>query len=259
MKKIPLADYLEHREAFRAFVAPDGDSRILLFSGQSGSGKTTLLGACLQEIPKHVTTVPIQMRGSATTVSEILRRVGDRRGWPAMPNFIDALQALPQVQVDANKLVGVGNQINVALNVPPADRAQRRAALTEAWFADLRALDRPYLLAIDTYEDAIPDVQEWLAGPFLARAVTTPTLRVLIAGQTVPDTNNIEWGHCCAHHELFGVREAAHWLPVVEAMGRYIPVEDPLIWLSGVCYALKGAPKDIVQVIESLPCKEVAA
>ncbi|MFP4395336.1 MAG: hypothetical protein ACLFTI_08745 [Anaerolineales bacterium] len=172
MKKI-LADYQEHREAFRAFVAPggnSGNSRILLFSGKSGSGKTTLLGACLQEIPKRVTTVPIQMRGSATTVSEILRRVGDRRGWPAMPNFIAALQALPQVQVDANKLVGIGNQINV----PAADRAQRRAALTEAWFADLRALDRTYLLAIDTYEDAIPDVQEWLAGPFLARAVTTP-------------------------------------------------------------------------------------
>jgi hypothetical protein len=75
----------------------------------------------------------------------------------------------------------------------------------------------------------------------------------------VPDAHNIEWGHCCAHHELFGVREAEHWLPVVEAMGRYIPVDPPEKFIAIVCQALNGAPKDIMQIIEGLPRKEVAA
>jgi hypothetical protein len=75
----------------------------------------------------------------------------------------------------------------------------------------------------------------------------------------VPNPHNIEWGHCCTHHELYGVPEAAHWLPVVEALGRTIPVDNPRDWLAGVCHALGGAPDAIMQVIQGLPPKETAA
>jgi hypothetical protein len=254
-----LADYHEQCGAFTALLQPTCQANILLFSGASGSGKTTLVNACLDKVPAHVTSIPIQMRGSATTVPEIFRRVGEKRAWRKMNNFIAALQTIPQVLVDTNRLIGIGNQINVALDAPPADRDQRRATLTHAWFDDLRALDDLLLIALDTYEDATPEVQQWIAGPFLACAVEIPSLRILIAGQKVPNPHNIEWGSCCTHHELYGVPEAEHWLPVIEAMGRYIPVDPPETWLAGVCHALKGAPKDIMQVIEGLPSKEVVA
>ena len=162
--------------------------------------------------------------------------------------------------MDSNRLIGFGHHIQATLQVENrADREERRAVLTENWFSDLSGYGSPLLIAFDTYEKAVPDVQDWIAGPFLARAADTHNLRVLIAGQQVPDTNNIDWGDCCVHHQLCGVPEAADWLPVVETMGRYVPAPDPLSWLAGVCHVLQGAPKDIMQVIEGLPVKEVVA
>ena len=166
-------------------------------------------------------------------------------------------QQEPGVKVDRNWLAGIANHISVALRVENLfDREERRTALTETWFSDLLHYDMPLLVAFDSFERAVPDVQDWIAGPFLARAADAENLRVLIAGQQVPDANSIDWGGCCAHHGLYGVPEAVDWLPVVEALGRRIPVENPLDWLAGVCHALKGAPNDIMQVLEGLPEKE---
>jgi GTPase SAR1 family protein len=262
---IPLADYEEHRQAFIHLLEKHCVANILLFSGASGSGKTTLLTACLRELTPEVTAINIQLRGGAVSVAEIFQRSGSHVGWESLPTFANHVNMLQQgvpVQVDSNRLIGMGNQIHIALHTGnTSDRQQRRASLTQAWFEDLQGLSKPLLLVFDTYEAATPEVQQWIAGPLLARAAYARTVRVLVAGQEVPDVNNIEWGQRCVSHTLLGVKQAEHWLPVIEALERYIPVEDqdPLTWLSGVCYALKGAPKDIMQVIESLPRKEMAA
>ncbi len=249
-----LADYERERQAFDALLSPDCRERILLFCGESGGGKTPLLAACLERMPTTIPCIPIQLRGSAVGVAEIFYRAGRRLDWKRLPHFtgrVAALEGVPQVQVDGNWLRGINNSINVALRAEnPADQKQRRAALTDAWFQDLSAFDHPVLVALDTYEQAPADVADWIGGPFLARVEHTPSLRVLLAGQTVPALPNIEWGHCCVDHELLGVPEAKYWLPVVEAMQRYIPSTD---WLAGVCYALDGNPAKIIQAIESLP------
>lgn len=257
---VPLADYRAQRDAFAALFEPACAAGILLFSGGSGSGKTSLVSACLDAVPARVTAVPIDLKNKATTLPEIFQRVGGRLGWDNMPAFADqvaGMQQSPGVKIDRNWLAGIANHITVAMRVEnTADRDERRAILTEAWFDDLRRHPRPLLIAFDTYENAVPDVQDWIAGPFLSRAIHTGNLRVLIAGQAVPDPANIDYRHCCVHHRLYGVPEAEHWLPVIEAMGRCIPFEPPLVWFAGVCHALKGAPKDIMQVIEGLPFKE---
>jgi energy-coupling factor transporter ATP-binding protein EcfA2 len=257
-----IANYDEERVSFRGLLAPSSQRRILMFRGRSGSGKTTLLRTCLQEVPPEYIKVPVQFRDTAVNMAEIFYRVGEHVGWDHMPQFtgqLASLRGLPTVQVENNLLEGSHNQINVALQAEnPTDREHRRAALTNAWFADLYALAHPLLLAMDTYEQATTDVAHWVEGPFLSRTARTPRLRVLLAGQTVPDANNIEWGTQCHTHDLYGVHEAAHWLPVVEAMNRLIEVPDPLSWLAGICYALHGQPKDIMQVIENLPRREAA-
>ncbi len=164
------------------------------------------------------------------------------------------MQQATSVNIDRNWLLGINNHISVALHADnPQDRSYRRAALTEAWFEDVQQLAEPFLVVFDTYEAATAEIQEWLSGPFLARVATADPLRVVIAGQTVPDKLNIEWSQCCHEHRLYGVPEARHWLPVIEAMGRYIPDEPPLIWLAGVCHALQGKPAEIIKIIEGLP------
>jgi len=96
------------------------------------------------------------------------------------------------------------------------------------------------------------EVQEWLSGPCLARAADCDRMRVAVAGQDVPDAG-IEWGHCCDRHELYGVREARYWLPVVESLDKRIPAEHPLDWLAGICCYLEGHPAKIIEVIKDLP------
>jgi hypothetical protein len=153
---------------------------------------------------------------------------------------------------------GDSNSIRVALQAEsPADQEHRRAALTDAWFQDLRAFDHPVLMVLDTYEQATDAVTGWIDGPFLSRVAQARPLRVLLAGQKVPDINNIEWGHCCASHELLGVPDAEYWWPIVEAMNRRIDdVDDPKSWLVGVCHSFRGRPKEIMQIIEGLPHRE---
>jgi hypothetical protein len=217
----------------------------------------TLFRSCLEQIPATLPHIPIQLRGNTVSIAEIFHRSGSALGWERLAHFtaqVADLQGIPAVRVDRNWLTGINNRITAVLKVEnPADLTHRHAALTDAWFEDLKTIGSPVVIALDTYEHATTEIQEWISGPFLARVAQSNPVRVLIAGQIVPDENNIEWGHCCSTIPLYGVPEAEHWLPVVAAMGRRIPFSDPLTWLAGVCYALQGDPKGIKQVIEGLP------
>lgn len=259
----PLADYVQERQAFESLLRPECQEHILLFKGQSGCGKTTLLTYCQEQVPQDMSHVSIQLRGSAVGMAEIFYRSGRVLTWERLPSFtaqVADMQKIPKVQIDHNWLAGIRNQINVVLNVENlTDREQRRTTLTEAWFSDLDSFVQPVLLLFDTYEQATTEVQDWISGPLLSRTACCEQVRVLIAGKEVPDRNNIEWGHCCVHRQLYGVPEARHWLPVVQAMRRQLPLDQPLTWLAGVCYALKGDPSEIMKAIERLPVLELQA
>jgi len=258
----PLANFDRERRAFAELCESDCRKCILLFQGESGTGKTSLITYCLASLPEGVQHLAIQLRSSAVSVAEIFYRSGTCLGWQHLSHFrrqVDEMQEGARIQVDHNTLSGINNSIRVALQADNlSDREQRRAALTDAWFEDVKSLECPTLVALDTYEQATTEVQEWIGGPFLARVARTSGLRALIAGQSVPTANNIEWGHCCESYSLFGVPEAKHWLPVARAMKRRLPLGDPLTWLAGVCAALKGRPKEIMQFLEALPSLEDA-
>ena len=253
---IPFADYQNERQTFDALFQPACQKRILMFCGESGSGKTSLLEYCLDRVPQSITQVPIQLRGSSVGVAEIFHRSGDTLNWNHFPNFaerVGELQGISKIQIKSNLLLGK-NHISVAMQGESQDvREHRRVALTDAWFDDLRSFDQPILFALDTYEQATIEVQEWISGPFLARASRSEQVRVLVAGQTVPDKKNIEWGRCCETHHLNGVPDAEHWLPVVQGMKRRIPANDPLSWLACLCQVFNGRPAEIMKYIQGLP------
>jgi energy-coupling factor transporter ATP-binding protein EcfA2 len=252
-----IANYEAEQKAFHSLLDPGCEDRILLFHGSSGSGKTTLLTCCRESVPKQVVSIPIQLRGSAVSVAEIFYRAGRNLSWEKLENFTDEiarLEGTPSAQVDKNWLAGINNRISIVMQVQDSgDREHRRVALTEAWFNDVAEFDHPVVMILDTYEQATTEVQEWLSGPFLSRVVQVEPVRVVVAGQSVPEKNNIEWGHCCVEHDLYGVKEAKHWLPIVKAMKRKLDVKEPLDWLGGMCVALKGNPAEIIKVIEALP------
>jgi hypothetical protein len=261
MTTTPIADYEEPRAAFKALLRGNCDQRILIVRGESGCGKTTLLLHCGEQVQAPVVYVPIQLRGSAVSIAEIFSRAGNHLTWDRLPRFTEQLVALegkPNVKVDNNWLLGVNNRISVVLHVEDQGRREQRiVALTEAWFSDVTNIRNLVVMLFDTYEHGSSEVQQWISGPFLARAARTDALRVVIAGQVTPEKTNIEWGQYSVCHDLFGVCEAKHWMPVVQEMKRCIDVPDPVSWLGGVCVALKGKPNEIIKVIEALPREAV--
>jgi len=75
-----------------------------------------------------------------------------------------------------------------------------------------------------------------------------------LAGQEIPDTNTgEEWVDYCCKHELKGVTEANDWLEFAEKMGKRIPADHPLSYLTCLCQYTQGDPKQISSFIQSFP------
>lgn len=251
-----FANYHTQRAAFRALFVENCSHRILLLKGDSGSGKSSLLRACLTERPENANLVAIELRNTLMGVEEILSRSTLSIGKEHLPRYTKCVHELANrkshVNVSDVTQMGEKNNLSVTLNIQNLRESEQRS-LTEAWFEDVNEMRAPLIVAFDTYELAITEVKNWISGSFLSRSANCSTLRVAIAGQDVPEPGIEAWGQCYALHELFGVREAKEWMPVVEALGKVIPAENPLDWMAGTCNALKGKPKEIMEIIKTLP------
>lgn len=253
----PFANYHKQRAAFNNLSSKRCAQRILLLKGDSGTGKTSLLQTCLKENQPEVPMIGIQLRETSVSVSEIFSRCVIPFGWGKFVNFSKCAQDLviqtPGINLNNIQQQGATNAIRIALNVQNLeDREYRQTLLTNAWFEDMESFGHPTILLFDTYELAPIEVRNWLSGPFLSRAAQYESVRVGIAGKTVPSAG-IEWSQCHALHELFGVSEAAEWLPVLKALGKQVPVQPAETWLAGICHALNGKPSEIMKIVQSLP------
>jgi hypothetical protein len=254
-----LADCIPEREEFSRLLQADGKKRIVIFQGESGTGKTSLLKACLENLPEYILHVPLNFKGGAISVSEILSRTGSELSWERLVNFrsqVAELSKTPHITVDGNRLIGINNKITVALEAEsPKDLEERRVALTDAWFEDIHSINNVILISIDTFEQATLETFEWISGPFLYRAARSKNLRVLLAGQKVPDHHEhaSEWGNCCTAFQLVGIENAELWDPVIKLLGYVIPAEHPEDFMKGICKALKGKPSEIMKMIEGFP------
>jgi energy-coupling factor transporter ATP-binding protein EcfA2 len=258
-----LANYKDEQTCFLQLLDDTSPEQIMLLHGDSGTGKTTLVNHCIRLAPKDSNHVPIQMRRHAVDVIEILHRITGTIGKPNFPIFAEQImqfQQTPTINVGRN-ILWKDNDISVALDAnSPNDREYRLTALTDSLFDDVDNWGKQLLFVFDTYEDAEEDTQAWISGPFLTRVARSMKLRALIAGQKVPDNNNIEWGSKCGGaRRLYGVKEAKHWLPVVEAMNRVVPHDPPLIYMAGICHAHRGNPAKIKMEIESFPMRNLTS
>lgn len=253
-----LANYKAELAAFQRLFEPPCPHRIVMYLGkESGVGKTELMTACRALVPDSICHVAMDLRGTTTTVTEILSRTVVRLGGLAkLQNFaarLATLSRVPALNLADNTLKGTQNQIEVVVqNTAPVDRRERYEQLTDAWFADLAAMNPSLLLMLDTFEQANQEVQDWIGGPLLGRAADTPALRLALAGQQLPELR-LDWKHCCQVFELYGVKEAEDWLPVVNDLGYWVPVEPPLTYLAGICHARNGNPGEIMKVIKTFP------
>ncbi|MGZ8182832.1 MAG: AAA family ATPase [Methylobacter sp.] len=253
-----IANYREHRKAFSALLEADCGKPILLFKGESGMGKSTLIKYCRTQIDKDINHVLIDLRTTSNFL-QIFDKLAECLTSEHFDNFRERLGELNRqlnINVTGNTQAGVGNMINVELNAlfentTPEQRAERYTALTKAWAKEINNLDKPCVLLIDVYEKANSEIKQWIDGDLLNCAAKSTQMRVVIAGQNLPES--LEWEHCSELKELVGVHEATEWLPVVSAMGRRTPEEPLLTYLVAMCSIFKGNPDDIVKWIKTFP------
>lgn len=231
-------------DLFDRMVTGQTAQRILLLEGEGDIGKSTLLGAFEERCPAGVPCAVIDLKGHSTGLHEILFRLCDALGWDHFPTFRACVEELGQVTIGRNVIIGQA-QIEVALRSPDeGDRAARQTQLTQAFFNDLRAWKERLVLIFDTYDDADPEVQRWLAGPCLARARYTANLVIVVAGRQVPQ-ESIEWATCCHHHRLGCVEDVDAWDRYAQHRGLAVPRS----WIEGFCVALNGHPGQMVRLL----------
>jgi hypothetical protein len=153
----PMADHSGVRDAFGELLTSQARWRLLRIRGDSDTGKS------------HVTR---QMLANVLAVPEIGCGRFDFKG-----------------TTDMDREVGVFVQ---ELGVPVPGAAQRLHERLEQILAALKQRSRPTLLIFDTYE-MVGEAQEWVAKTLLQTLIRATWLRVVIAGQNVPDASGAVW------------------------------------------------------------------
>ena len=156
----PMADYLRSRDAFANLLTRQSSCRLLLLRGPSESGKSL--------ITRQVLANALRLPGLACGRF-------DFKGTTDM---------------DAAVRVCVQD-----LGVPLPPESVRLDERLKSVLDHLKQRARPALLVFDTYEAAGSDGRTWVETELLPTLVRTTWLRVIIAGQRVPDSYGTIWEH----------------------------------------------------------------
>ncbi|MCL4203945.1 MAG: TIR domain-containing protein [Pirellulaceae bacterium] len=153
----PMADHSGAREAFAQLLTAGVDQRYLPIRGASETGKS------------HITR---QMLANALAIPDLACGRFDFKGTTDMDREINAL-----VQ---------------ELGVPAPSPGSRLDDRLRQILDGLKQRARPTLLIFDTYEMA-GDAADWIEKQLLPSLIRAAWLRVVIAGQKLPDTAGAVW------------------------------------------------------------------
>ena len=241
-------------------LEPDPRFRILvLFGKEPKTGKTWLIRHFRESLPSGVDHVGIDTDPQFDNVGDLMQEAVRELGENRLPNYLAETRRsegpLKSVISD-NQQIGFINRISVSLAFDPKEQ---RRLLTKAWLRDLQDLKRPLLISIDSYESASDEEKAWFRAALLPGVRDAPLLRVVIAGREAPEPHS-SWAPLCGQpHELRGVPEAKHWMPIVAELNRDVEVVPPEKGVQIFCQAVQGNPDSILKWIMSLPERSVAA
>ena len=181
-------------------------AHILLIKADGGIGKSSLL----REFWRHgqetqrVSSIDLKgLDGSWTVLGKLADQLG-REYFEHFDSKSAEFASTGGVTIDRSTLVGT----QVKANVAPIDLEQRKMRsqlLAKAFFEDLDAMHTRYsqgmLFLFDTFDQAVPEVQEWLGGTFLNWVRRYRWLVTVIVGRSIPE-REISWEELCLIHPL---------------------------------------------------------
>ncbi len=206
-----LADRREEFHFYQAMLAGQTRERILLLQAARNHGKSGLIREFATYADGHVASALTDLKGCADSAS--LHR---------------ELRA---------ELLRAGLAV--------VQGAQNLAALLDA--VEIAAQTRPVVLLLDTYEQAVPEVQKFLQGQLLAAVRRAEGLCVVLGGQSVPDHGKELWANHARRFDLGRLTDKQHWIDY--ARPRFPQLNEAHI---AMCvHNCKGLPGDIATNLAS--------
>jgi hypothetical protein len=186
-----LANREQHEwPAIKNLISGTSRERIILFQGGTGVGKSLLGQEAIKYAKKlGVQTCRVDLK-SCTDVASILGQIYLDLG-SLLPNFSDS-----------------GGSKSHLLR------------------KDLRALRKPVLLILDSYDQAVEDnkeVADWVGLQLLNEVETSLALAVVITGQNSPDFVHAAWRALARHLSVSPIKELDYWEPWISRKFPKIP------------------------------------
>ena len=247
-----LANRTREVEFFKKMLLGNITKRILLIQAVSGMGKTSLLGEFGSICDVYAETailVKIDLKSAQNGIAYIFSRLQRRLGEENFKRFNGALRdfLIAGVEVSGNQIEGTENQIQVVLSAESEDlRNMRLNKLQESFFRDLQEIKKPIVMIFDTFNLASSTLADWIGGGFLAEVAEVKNIRVVIAGQSVPNPT-IEWEDLAEKHFLNEITDIDAWHLFAQAKGFPYGKGD----LQAFVKLLNGHPKTIFDALES--------
>jgi hypothetical protein len=246
-----LADRERELELFDRMVAGKTWECILLIESGSGMGKSTLLREYERRSPSHVSCVTVDFKGDLS-LADAFYLLGRGLGMLSLPQFSARVgQMIRPEKVVVSRNVVIGQvEIQVALQSPDEEtRWFRRAALTDAFFADLAALKRRVVFIFDTLNEAAPDAREWLGGPFLGHVRHSRDVVAVVASRP-PLEVHTTWAARCEHVRLQAITEPEEWHAGLRDFDPALAIVVPIEWIQAYCVCFDGHPMHMMSALE---------
>ena len=114
--------------------------------------------------------------------------------------------------------------------------------------SDLRVLTKPTLILFDTYEQASAEARDFVQSILLADIDKTPAIRIVIAGQMVPEHAKTLWAKSVRSFPLGPIRNPSHWTAFAQRKYSHVTPEQ----IKTLTDATGGQPGIIRMLIEGL-------
>ena len=172
-----LANRREEFGFFTSMLTGITAERAMFLQGPSDHGKTKMVAECMKYAKKTL--------GAAACVAV------DFKGSPTREVALETLS------------LGLSSLLP-NFGKPGSQSRQLRS--------DLRSLVKPALLLFDTFEQSSSDAQEIIQGLLLADLDLTPSVRIVIAGQTVPEHTKTLWAKWVRLFSLGPIINVQDWV-----------------------------------------------
>lgn len=213
---LPTIDRIDVIDLFEQLMQLTPPHRVLRLLGDSKMGKSHLLNKVFAPLARKNYRIPcavVDLRGNSITVSYILHllcaQLGGEHHFPTYHAAHDAWLNQPRVEVKGLK--AWLSSVNVRAGASERDPQRIDRQLTTKFVADLQNLAAtPILLLFDQLDNSPVNIQNWLMDELLVSLALLENMRVIVAGQTMPDAAGSYAAVCCSYELTAVVDENAY-------------------------------------------------